>query len=272
MLTCNEVRDLLAALSLDALDVDERDVVEDHLATCPACADDLRGYQETAAALALALPQIDPPRGLKRRIVATATSGNRAARRPASGQRLGARRTSPLALVAALALIVAVGSALWAASLQSQLGEQRALATSLQAQLAEQRALAASNEERAQRYDRVVTVLQAEQMYVRPLEATYAAPGAFGRVYLDPASGSGMMMVRKLPPLSEGRAYQLWLVSPDGQRTSCGLLRRIDTYGNGYTLIQAPVPITDWQGIGLTEEPATGSPDPTGTRMLAGSL
>ena len=139
-------------------------------------------------------------------------------------------------------------------------------------QLAAQRALAASNEERAQRYDRVVAVLQADQMYVRPLEGTTAAPGAFGRLYLDPASGAGMMMVRKLPPLPEGRAYQLWLVKSDGQRTSCGLLRRTDIAGNGYTLVQAPVPLTDWQGIGLTEEPAAGSPGPTGTRVLAGSL
>ena len=271
MMTCDEVRELLAALSLDALDVDERDAVEDHLASCPGCASELRGYQETAAALALALPQVEPPTRLKGRVLAAAAS-DRAARRPTWWRRLAARRASPLGLVAALALVVAVGAALWAASLQSQLAEQHALAASLESQLAEQRALAASNEERAQRYDRIVAVLQADQMYVRPLEGTNAAPGAFGRVYLDPASGAGMMMVRKLPPLSEGRSYQLWLVRADGQRASCGLLRRTDTAGNGYTLIQAPVPLADWQGIGLTEEPATGSPGPTGARMLAGSL
>ena len=270
-MTCHEVRELLAALSLDALDADERDAVEDHLATCQACASELRAHEETIAALALALPQIDPPARLKGRILAAATT-DRATRRPAWRRRLTARRLSPLGLAAALALVIAVCAALWAASLQSQLVEQRALVASLEAQLGEQRALAASNEERAQRYDRIVAVLQADQVYVRPLESTNGAAGAFGRVYLDPASGAGMMMVRKLPPLSEGRAYQLWLVKADGQRTSCGLLRRTDTYGNGYTLIQAPVPLSEWQGIGLTEEPATGSPGPTGARMLAGAL
>ncbi len=258
MITCDEVRELLAALSLDALDVDERDVVEDHLARCPACASKFRDYQETAAALALALPQVDPPAGLKRRIIAAASTDHRSARRPAWWRRLAARRTSPLALVAVLALIVAVGTALWAASLQSQLGEQRALA--------------ASYAERAQRYDRIVAVLQADQVHIRPLEGTTAAPGAFGRVYLDPASGAGMMMVRALPPLSEGRAYQIWLVKADGQRASCGLLRRTDPSGDGYTLIQAPVPLSEGQGLGVTEEPATGSPGPTGPRVLVGAI
>ena len=270
-MTCKEVRDLLAVLSLDALDVDERDTVEEHVAGCSSCASDLRGYQETAAVLALALPQVDPPAGLKRRILAAAANDH-PARQPTWRQRLAARRTNPLALVAALALVIAVGTAFWAAGLQSALAEQRLIAASLQSQLDEQRAIAANNEERAQRYDRVVAVLQAEQTYVRPLQGTYNAPGAYGRVYLDPASGAGMMMVRKLPPLAEGRAYQVWLVKENGQRTPCGLLRRTDNYGNGYTLIQAPVPLSDWQSIGLTEEPATGSPDATGVRMLAGPL
>jgi Anti-sigma-K factor rskA/Putative zinc-finger len=256
MMTCQEVRELLAALSLDALDVDELDVVEDHLANCPTCADIHRGYEEMVAALAIALPQVDPPAGLKGRIVAAATVGDRSMR-PA-WWRFAARRTSPLGLVAALALILAVGTAIWAASLQWQ--------------LAEQRALVATYAERARRYENTVAVLQAEAMHTRLLEGTPAAPGAFGRVLFDQTSGAGVMVVWRLPPLPEGRAYQLWLVKPDGQRTSCGLLQRTDDYGNGETLIQAPVPLTDWQGLGVTEEPVTGSPGPTGTRMLAGSL
>jgi anti-sigma factor RsiW len=256
MMTCQEVRELLAVLSLDALDIDERDVIEDHLANCPTCADIHRGYEEMVAALALGLPQVDPPAGLKGRIVAAVTAGDGSVR-PA-WWRLAARRTSPLGLVAALALILAVGAAIWAATLQWQ--------------LADQRASVARYAERAQRYENAVAVLQAELMDIRRLEGTNAAPGGFGRVLIDPTSGAGMMVVGRLPPLPEGRAYQLWLVKADGQRVSCGLLQRTDDQGNGETPIRAPVPLTDWQGLGVTEEPATGSPGPTGTRMLAGAL
>ena len=259
MMRCDDVRDLLAAYALDAVDVDERDRLDDHLASCPACAEELRGYRETAALLALAVPQVEPPADLGARVVAAAGRSDgeqraeRAWRRPSAG-----RRPSLLALVASLALLIAVGVALWAASLQGQ--------------LAEQRALAASNEERALRYDRVVAVLQSEGLIVRSLESTPVAPNGYGRVYLDPASGDGMVMVRSLPPLPEGRAYQLWIVKADGERATCGFLRRTSPDGDGYTLIQAPLPVSDWQRLGLTEEPATGSPGPTGPRVIGGPL
>ena len=71
-LTCAESRELVPLLALDVLDVDERDVLEDHLAGCTACLEDLAGYSETAAAIALALPQHEPSAGLKTRVLSTA--------------------------------------------------------------------------------------------------------------------------------------------------------------------------------------------------------
>src|SRR3954467_10968518 len=71
-LTCAEARELVPLLALDVLDVDERDVLEDHLAGCSACLEHLAAYSETAAALALALPQYDPPASLKERVLSEA--------------------------------------------------------------------------------------------------------------------------------------------------------------------------------------------------------
>src|SRR5262245_4153166 len=72
-LACEEVRELLPLLALNALDVDEQDVVDDHLAGCSACLDELATYSETAAAIALALPQSDPSPALKGRVLAEAS-------------------------------------------------------------------------------------------------------------------------------------------------------------------------------------------------------
>jgi len=259
MLTHDEVRELLPALSLDAVDLDERDVMEHHLARCDACAGELRAYQETAATIGEGFAPAEPPVDLGRRILAAATArGSSPSPTPIRRRGMAAGAAWILRFVAALAVVLAVGALLWASSLQQQLQAQRAVA--------------ASNEERAQRYDRVVGVLQADQLYVRPLAGTDAAPRGSGRVYVDQSSGLGMMMVTGLPPLSEARSYQLWVVTNDGQRTSCGLVRRTDDQGNGYTLIQAPVPVSEWQQFGVTEEPATGSPGPTGARILGGSI
>ncbi|MBA2449101.1 MAG: anti-sigma factor, partial [Chloroflexi bacterium] len=105
---------------------------------------------------------------------------------------------------------------------------------------------------------------------VRSLQGTDAAPSAIGRVYVDPQVGTGMIMVRALPPLPTGRAYQLRWVRPDGKRESGGLLTWTDQGGNGYGFVQCPVPCAGFNAIGVTEEPSGGSAAPTGQRLLGG--
>jgi anti-sigma-K factor RskA len=258
--TCADVRDLLPALSLDALDLDERDALEDHLARCPDCRSEFRSYQETATRLALAFPQHEPPSGLKRRVLAAAATRPQRTRLAPWWRRLGFGfpRLQPAPVVAALALVVALSTTLWAAGLQMQLNEQRVLAAGLK--------------ERAYRYDKVVAVLQSPEMQLRPMQGTELAPTATGRIYVDPENGSGMMMVRSLPRLPEGRVYQLWWARADGKRESGGVLTWTDPYGNGYTLITCPGPFNTWQTFGLTEEPAGGSPAPTGQRVISGRI
>src|SRR5205814_1949498 len=50
--THQEIEELLGAYALDAVDTDERDLVDAHLAGCPRCASEVAGYRETAAMLA----------------------------------------------------------------------------------------------------------------------------------------------------------------------------------------------------------------------------
>lgn len=261
-LTCEEVRDLLPALALDALDVDERDVVEDHLLTCPSCEAEAAGYAETTAALALAFDQVEPPAALRGRVL-TAARRPRAFAPAGDGERQGATRLYAWrrylsSLVAAAALLLAAGSTLWAMNLRSELDAQQAQIATLS--------------QRAQNYARVTGVLQAADTQMRVLSGTTDAPDAFGRVYVDPATGEGMLMVRGLPPLPAGRVYQLWVVGEDGKRESAGLLTWTDRQGNGYTLIQCPEKLARWQWFRVTQEPAGGSPEPVGPRVLGGVI
>ncbi len=50
--THEELRDLLGVYALDAVDPDERVLVEEHLATCPACRAEVAGHREVASMLA----------------------------------------------------------------------------------------------------------------------------------------------------------------------------------------------------------------------------
>jgi anti-sigma-K factor RskA len=266
-LTCEEARELLPLLAIDALDVDERDVLEDHLAACEPCQAEAAAYAETAAVLALALPQEDPSPHLKGRLLAAARrprvvdAGDERPGRAETGRepsRWPIWRVTVSGLVAAVALLVALGAGFWAMNLRSELDAQSAQIATLT--------------ERAENYQRVASVLQAADTQTRLLNGTNDAPSAFGRVYVDPDTGDGMLMVRGLPPLPQGRSYQLWVVGTDGQRQSAGVLTWTDRQGNGYTLIQCPDKLARWQSFGVTQEPAGGSPGPTGARVLGGSI
>jgi|SRR5581483_754945 len=266
-LTCEEVLELVPLLAIDALDVDERDVLEDHLASCEQCQAEAATYAETAAVLALALPQTEPSAGLKNRVLAAARQPYPVDLRETRSRRgepypratwLRSWRFSISGLVAALALVVAAGSILWAMNLRAELDAQSAQIATLS--------------ERAQNYQRVASVLQAADTQTRMLSGTNDAPTAYGRVYIDPDTGEGMLMVRGLPPLPQGRSYQLWVVGADGQRQSAGVLTWTDRQGNGYTLIKCPDKLARWQSFGVTQEPAGGSPGPTGPRVLGGAI
>ncbi|MGZ4705939.1 MAG: anti-sigma factor family protein, partial [Acidimicrobiales bacterium] len=47
----SEVEELIGAFALDAVDADEREAVERHLADCPRCRNELAGHLEVAALL-----------------------------------------------------------------------------------------------------------------------------------------------------------------------------------------------------------------------------
>ena len=77
------------------------------------------------------------------------------------------------------------------------------------------------------------------------------------------------MIMHKLPPLGEGQCYQLWFVE-HGERVDGGVLRT-NPDGSGYTIIQAPGPVSSFEGIGVTREQA-GSKWPTSDRLLGAGI
>ncbi len=101
--------------------------------------------------------------------------------------------------------------------------------------------------------------------------------GGEGHLQFHPGDTVAYLYV-KLPPPPPGRAYQLWLVRPD-QRRDSGAVFRIPPEGgqpleDGHYLIwvRAPQPLAAYVAFGITLEPETGSPEPTGPRVLFGSL
>jgi hypothetical protein len=257
-MTCDEFLDAAAAVSLHA-ETEDAEIrrVEEHAARCKGCAARLVEFDTVAAALGLAVPQVEPPVALRARLLEAVEHTPQSVVGPRRRWRraLHRRRLSPAWLVAAAALVLSLGSMLWAISLQGQV-------TALQKD-----ALAAS--ERAQRFDHVVQVLASDKLAIRPLQPAVQTLPSRGIVYLDPSTGTGMVMCHNLPPVEPGHAYQVWFVRGT-ERVSGGMLWP-DRNGNGYTLIEVPTDLQSFEWIGLTDEPGSGSLWPTSPRVV-GSL
>ncbi len=256
-MSCDEFLDRAAALATDSVSPEEARLVEDHAASCPQCGVHLWDFREVAAVLGSAVPQVDPPEAVRLRVLEAARRTQPSSPVAPVPRRLWPRvRLSPAWLVAAASLalsLVAVGRV-----------------TVMQGQIVALQNEAQVTRERAARYDHVVAVLASDKLAIRPLQPVVQTMPSRGTVYLDPLSGTGMVMCRDMPPLEQGRAYQVWFVRGN-ERVSGGLLWP-DRSGNGYTLIQVPTDLQSFDSVGLTDEPGTGSAWPTTPRVLGTPL
>jgi anti-sigma factor RsiW len=96
-LSCPDVEELAPELALGTLPGDQRSAVLAHLDGCPDCRRYLNKLSDTADSLLLLAPEVDPPAGFTRRVVAGLTPAR--------------RRWRPVALAAVAALVfgLAVG-------------------------------------------------------------------------------------------------------------------------------------------------------------------
>jgi hypothetical protein len=269
---CPELEEDGAALALDALEPVEREALEVHAQRCADCARELAELSAIAAQLALSLPQVDPPRALGQRILAAAERdrllASRAQAEPGPSHLLRAQpiaagpawlqRLAPLLSLASL--VVAVIALVWGVTLQAQLSGARLQLQDTTAQLDRLRG----------NYYAVASVLASPQMVVHELQTDPPAAGAACKIWVDPASGRGMLMARNLPPLPAERTYQVWLSNGSGRVTG-GFLRPNDE-GVYYVVLRPPGRLTDYQGLGVTVEPDGGSPAPTGQRVISGEI
>src|SRR5207249_1816308 len=104
----------------------------------------------------------------------------------------------PAWAIAAASLIVSASSLIWVGRLETEVSQLRTDAN--------------MERDRAARYDRVAEVLASSQLAVRSLTPAIQNVHSYGTIYLDPSSGSGMLMARGLPPVEAGHAFQLWFV------------------------------------------------------------
>lgn len=272
--THSTLLELLPAYALGALDAEETSFVERHLPDYPDCVAELTALRDDLATLAFSAPLVAPPPAAKAALFARLDREESIAPPvaatitplPASQHgRWGNWHGSRMAL-AALAAVLIVGLLGWATIAQARLNaeRQRLAATAQQnEQLTAQVAQLAF-------IDKLLNDPNAAHPVSGPPAAEYGLPAA-GYVYIDPASTIGLMLTYWLPTIAPEQRFQVWLVTPDGARDSGGLFTA-DARGNAHVIIRAPAPLARYTSIGVTIEPAGGSPGPKGPRVCGGEI
>jgi anti-sigma-K factor RskA len=116
------IHELTAAYAVDALDPEEADAFERHLAGCERCREELAALSATATALVYAAPAVEPPARLREAIL-DAARAERPNVVPLAPRR--SRTAAVLGAVAAVAACLAVGLGIWNVVLHDRLGDAR---------------------------------------------------------------------------------------------------------------------------------------------------
>jgi anti-sigma-K factor RskA len=211
--THHDIQELLGAFALDAVDDDERDLVEEHLADCPRCRAEVEGHRETAALLAHrgerapegvwdriteALDEAPPALDLAR-IAGPGRPDELSERREARSRRSIPLRAAAATMAVAAALTLFLGVALGRGDDGGDLGRVGQIADSLHKGGVSNAAYAALADPRAEK-----------------VELASGDGKATARVVRLP-DGTGYLVPSTLAALPAGRVYQLWAVRSDAK-------------------------------------------------------
>lgn len=260
--TQEQLLELAAGYALGGLTSDEHAAVEAALPGNAALAAEVRAIQDTMVRMERASAPVAP----------------RAELREAWLQRAQAIAREPQPAVTPSATVRPIESAPSARASGAQWLYRAAIAASLIAVFALNRELQRTRAELA-------TATAAEAKRERQLNTLLEAEGRLLLAVLEPTQRSsvgvqffwnvrqqrGIIHAFHLPPAPEGRAYQLWAIR--GATPISVRVFNSDRDGHalveGLSLPNSPEGVTT---IAITVEPAGGSPQPTTTPILAGTL
>lgn len=97
-----------------------------------------------------------------------------------------------------------------------------------------------------------------------------AASQSRGAFYVS--GPQGVLIVHGLEPLPESQVYQFWWVTPDGVQVPVAPVEVHADVEPTWAVFDVPTQAAPFSVVGLSIEPAGGSPQPTGPMVLEGSV
>lgn len=227
-------QDLKESYALGALSGEERREVEEYLEDNPSEQTEVEELASVASLLALAPEEQEPPDRLRKNLLKQVRSETDSAPAGSATRTAGGwmSRLFGLRAVAAGAAVIALAALLvWNVALQAEVSELRDF-----------------------------------QMTTYELQGSAEASGVQGQVVnLD--DEQAMLVASDLPPLPEGRTYEMWTIDEGGPEP-CGLLAASE----GPSIEAIDQSLRGADTFAITVEPEGGSPQPTSEPVVTADL
>jgi type II secretory pathway component PulM len=243
---------LTGVYALDALDTAaEVARFERHMARCQSCTSEVRGFQQTAGRLGLAMSRQPPPTLRAAVMGEVARTRQLPALDDRTRHRRPARRLTTLPRLAmagaAIGLAAAITLGVVLVNTQNELGQTQHQLSQTRRQLAlTQTQLAAINAVRTAADATLVTK-------ATPIGGTVTVVSSASRRQI-------VVTARGLPALRAGKVYQLWLIGSRGNTIRSEGLLAPHNGRSGPVLISGVLP---GDIFGITQEPPGGTVQPT---------
>lgn len=243
-MTSADLHMLAGAYALGAIDDEERTAFEDHLANCEPCSTEVGEFLATSARLALAAAE-RPPAMMKEQVLQRITQVRQEPPRVDLLTAHTHRSSSPLRRGTAFALAASIAAAvgLGGVAAWQYTSAQDARHQTQQAQAQD---------------TQVAAVLSAPDAHAVVGTVGGAGEGTHATVVTSRSQNRAVFLTSGLPDLPGGETYQLWF-NDAGVMRPAGLVA--PGFGTRTVLLQGT--IGQAEGMGITIEPAGGSPHPT---------
>ena len=285
----DELLELAELYGLGGLSAEDRAKLAEHVADgCAACEAALGAGSRMADELLLAVTPVQPSPGVRAALLDRVRSESSEVAVPsavplATVRRAPARRRTSFrpSFAAAAGVLLTVGLASLSGVLASRLARESAARTDLESALDYQetiswsmaRDLERERSERVSLENRITNMTRIVQSIEAPVRTVVLAgqghfQNAMAKAYIEPGSGRLIVYAHNLPPVPDGRTYQLWVIIDKRPPINAGLLQANAKgeakYDTG-PLENLTGPVT----VAVTLEPAGGVPAPTGPLVLA---
>jgi len=268
--------ELAALYALGLLEGAEKQSFEADLAGNPSLRALVGELSDSSGALAFAVPQVEPPRELRERILSAATP-------PPAGNSVAPVITFPLARVLpwAAAACLTVSTVFFAVRVISLRSENAGLRT--ERELAQVAYKMAQNQlsERTLVAERMIADLDAKLKHTEDLSRLKItalasllgnSPEAKAIAVWDPEQQSGLLTVEKLPAIAAEQDYQIWVIDPQYPIPVDGGVFKPDASGKAVLTFKGDKPVKQASAFAISLEKKGGVPKAEGPLVLLGKF